>query len=237
MTSPNETLPVDHEAARERLAAVRAEVAKAVVGQDAAVSGLLVALLCGGHVLMEGVPGVAKTLLVRTLAGVARCRDATGPVHPGPDARRHHRLDGDRRPGRRAELPRGPAVHQPAAGRRDQPDAAQDPVGAAGGDGGGPGLGRRGLAPAAAPLPGGRHPEPGRVRRHLPAARGPARPVPAQDRAADPAAGRRARDPHTARGRLRPARRRGRRGARGRRAGRHRGGPGGGRARCRSRRR
>ena len=46
-----------------------AEVAKAVVGQDAAVSGLLVALLCGGHVLMEGVPGVAKTLLVRTLAG------------------------------------------------------------------------------------------------------------------------------------------------------------------------
>ena len=55
--------------ARERLAAVRAEVAKAVVGQDAAVSGLLVALLCGGHVLMEGVPGVAKTLLVRTLAG------------------------------------------------------------------------------------------------------------------------------------------------------------------------
>ncbi len=54
--------------ARERLAAVRAEVAKVVVGQDAAVSGLLVALLCGGHVLLEGVPGVAKTLLVRTLA-------------------------------------------------------------------------------------------------------------------------------------------------------------------------
>jgi MoxR-like ATPase len=61
--------PVDHGAARERLAAVRAEVGKAVVGQDAAVSGLLVALLCSGHVLMEGVPGTAKTLLVRTLAG------------------------------------------------------------------------------------------------------------------------------------------------------------------------
>ncbi len=55
--------------ARARLAAVRTEVAKAVVGQDAAVSGLLVALLCRGHVLMEGVPGVAKTLLVRSLAG------------------------------------------------------------------------------------------------------------------------------------------------------------------------
>jgi len=66
MTENSQTL--DSGAARERLAAVRAEVGKAVVGQDAAVSGLLVALLCGGHVLMEGVPGTAKTLLVRTLA-------------------------------------------------------------------------------------------------------------------------------------------------------------------------
>jgi MoxR-like ATPase len=66
MTENTQTL--DSGAARERLAAVRAEVGKAVVGQDAAVSGLLVALLCGGHVLMEGVPGTAKTLLVRTLA-------------------------------------------------------------------------------------------------------------------------------------------------------------------------
>jgi len=63
------TAPAGYREARERLVAVRAEVGKAVVGQDAAVSGLLVALLCGGHVLMEGVPGTAKTLLVRTLAG------------------------------------------------------------------------------------------------------------------------------------------------------------------------
>ena len=72
--SPSQDPPQDPPArpaddpARARLSAVRAEVAKAVVGQDAAVSGLLVALLCGGHVLMEGVPGTAKTLLVRTLA-------------------------------------------------------------------------------------------------------------------------------------------------------------------------
>ncbi len=57
------------DALRERLSAVRGEVAKVVVGQEGAVTGLLVALLCGGHVLLEGVPGVAKTLLVRTLAG------------------------------------------------------------------------------------------------------------------------------------------------------------------------
>ena len=48
--------------------AVRAEVGKAVVGQDSVITGLLIALLCQGHVLLEGVPGVAKTLLVRALA-------------------------------------------------------------------------------------------------------------------------------------------------------------------------
>ena len=47
---------------------VREEVAKAVVGQDAVVTGLVVALLVRGHVLLEGVPGVAKTLLVKSLA-------------------------------------------------------------------------------------------------------------------------------------------------------------------------
>jgi MoxR-like ATPase len=46
---------------------VRAEVGKAVVAQDGAVTGLIVTLLAQGHVLLEGVPGVAKTLLVRAL--------------------------------------------------------------------------------------------------------------------------------------------------------------------------
>jgi MoxR-like ATPase len=50
------------------LEALRGEIGKAVVGQDAAVTGLVVALLCRGHVLLEGVPGIAKTLLIRTLA-------------------------------------------------------------------------------------------------------------------------------------------------------------------------
>ena len=61
--------PIDAaDRARAALHAVRTEVGKAVVGQDAAVSGLVVALLSRGHVLLEGVPGVAKTLLVRSLA-------------------------------------------------------------------------------------------------------------------------------------------------------------------------
>ncbi|MGC4934421.1 AAA family ATPase [Gordonia sp. DT30] len=53
---------------RAALGAVRSEVAKAVVGQDPAVAGILIALLCRGHILLEGVPGVAKTLLVRSVA-------------------------------------------------------------------------------------------------------------------------------------------------------------------------
>ena len=47
---------------------VREEVGKVVVGQDGVLSGLVAALLVEGHVLLEGVPGVAKTLLVKALA-------------------------------------------------------------------------------------------------------------------------------------------------------------------------
>lgn len=56
------------EPARNALLALRDEITKVVVGQDAVISGLVIALLCRGHVLLEGVPGVAKTLLVRALA-------------------------------------------------------------------------------------------------------------------------------------------------------------------------
>src|SRR5215475_4359365 len=58
----------DLDGPRASMARVRAEVAKAVVGQDSVVTGLLIALICEGHLLLEGVPGVAKTLLIRTLA-------------------------------------------------------------------------------------------------------------------------------------------------------------------------
>ncbi|HSP03443.1 MAG TPA: AAA family ATPase, partial [Acidimicrobiales bacterium] len=54
--------------ARAAVIAVRDEVAKVVVGQDGVLSGIIAALLVGGHVLLEGVPGVAKTLLVKTVA-------------------------------------------------------------------------------------------------------------------------------------------------------------------------
>jgi MoxR-like ATPase len=50
------------------LEAIRVQVARRVVGQKGMVDGLLIGLLTGGHVLLEGVPGLAKTLAVRTLA-------------------------------------------------------------------------------------------------------------------------------------------------------------------------
>ncbi|HEX9729480.1 MAG TPA: MoxR family ATPase [Gemmatimonadales bacterium] len=53
-------------------AAVVLEVARRVVGQDAMVERLIVGLLTGGHILLEGVPGLAKTLAVRTLAETVR---------------------------------------------------------------------------------------------------------------------------------------------------------------------
>jgi MoxR-like ATPase len=54
--------------AGEVVARIRIEIARAVVAQEAAVEQVLVALLAGGHVLLEGVPGVGKTLLVLALA-------------------------------------------------------------------------------------------------------------------------------------------------------------------------
>src|SRR6516165_6147370 len=52
----------------DRLNAVRREIGKVIVGQDDVVEGVLICLLSGGHVLLEGVPGLGKTTLLRTLA-------------------------------------------------------------------------------------------------------------------------------------------------------------------------
>jgi MoxR-like ATPase len=52
----------------EKIGEVRREISKAIVGQTEVVDGVLMALLAGGHVLLEGAPGLGKTMLVRTLA-------------------------------------------------------------------------------------------------------------------------------------------------------------------------
>jgi MoxR-like ATPase len=72
---PRAFAPLDDEALirlagslRERAAELKKEIAKVIVGQDRVIDEILIALLAGGHVLLEGVPGLAKTLLVNTLA-------------------------------------------------------------------------------------------------------------------------------------------------------------------------
>ncbi len=65
---PNRPPERGHSDSRAVVLAVRDEVAKVVVGQQSVITGLMVALLVRSHVLLEGVPGVAKTLLVKALA-------------------------------------------------------------------------------------------------------------------------------------------------------------------------
>jgi MoxR-like ATPase len=66
------TTPEEAQAAATQFKAdyqsVRSQIAKAVVGHDAIVDGVLTCLFVGGHALLEGVPGIGKTLLIRTLA-------------------------------------------------------------------------------------------------------------------------------------------------------------------------
>lgn len=60
----------DLDSLKQILATARQEVAKVIIGQQSVVDHALIAIFTGNHVLFEGVPGVGKTLLVRTLAGV-----------------------------------------------------------------------------------------------------------------------------------------------------------------------
>jgi MoxR-like ATPase len=59
---------IDFGKLQEKVAAIRAEIHKVIVGQDKIINQLIVALLANGHVLLEGVPGVAKTLTAKLLA-------------------------------------------------------------------------------------------------------------------------------------------------------------------------
>ncbi len=58
----------------DQIERVRTEVRKVLVGQDVMLSRLLIALLTGGHVLLEGLPGLAKTTAIKALASAIRCR-------------------------------------------------------------------------------------------------------------------------------------------------------------------
>ena len=186
MTTPRTPPPApdDEEGRAPRRALEEAlhEIKRVIVGQDAMLERLLVALLAGGHVLLEGVPGLAKTLTVRRsprcLGGTFRRIQFTPDLVPAdlvgtriyrPDT---GRFDTELGPvfGNfllADEINRAPAKVQSAL-----LEVMQERQVTIGGE----------TFPVPAPLPRPGHAEPDRVRGHLPAARGPGRPLPVQGR-------------------------------------------------------
>ena len=76
MNEPDPTPAIIGEALAAHAADIRTQVAGAFIGQDEVLDQVLIALLAGGHVLLEGVPGLGKTLLVRALAQALGCSHA-----------------------------------------------------------------------------------------------------------------------------------------------------------------
>ena len=195
--------PADPRATAE---AILFEIRRVIVGQDAMLERVLVGLLSGGHLLLEGVPGLAKTLTIKTLAdvlgGTFKRIQFTPDLMPSD-------LVGTRiyRPDLRLVRRRaGPRVRQLPPRRRDQPRPGQGPVRAARGHAGAPGHDRPRHLQGPEPVPRPGHGEPDRGGGHLPAARGAGRPVHAQDPPRLPEPGRRGADRRPVAGDRRPRR-------------------------------
>ena len=179
------------EAFAERAQAIEREVGRVIVGQRELVRQTLTGLLANSHVLLEGVPGLGKTMLVRTIADVIDCSFNRIQFTPGPDAGRHHRHEHPHRGGRAAglQVPAGSDLRQPGARRRDQPRDAEDAVEPARGDAGAPGHGRPPALQARSAVLRPGDPEPARDGGHLSPPRGAARPVPVQGHGPVPVGG------------------------------------------------
>ena len=168
----------------DRLNAVRREIAKIIVGQQDVVDGVLICLLAGGHVLLEGVPGLGKTTLLRTLARTLHLKYSRIQFTPDlmpADIVGSMIMETDERGGKTLRFQPGPDLRQPGAGRRDQPRHAQDAVRAARSHAGAHRHQRHHHARAGSAVPGDGDAEPHRDGRHLSAARSAARSLPDED--------------------------------------------------------
>src|SRR5690242_2352226 len=74
MNEVDDSLKQELELFRVDFRQLRQEIAKIIVGQESIIDGVLTGLIAGGHVLLEGVPGLGKTLMVRTLASALHAK-------------------------------------------------------------------------------------------------------------------------------------------------------------------
>jgi hypothetical protein len=120
---------------RGKYQALKAEIGKAVIGQDQVVEKVLIAILSRGHGLLVGVPGLAKTLLVNTVGNVLGL--TFNRIQFTPDLMPSD-IIGFRSIGPRAAIPlrEGAGVRQCGIGGRDQPYPAQNASGLVGGHAG-----------------------------------------------------------------------------------------------------
>ena len=135
---------------REAARRLVANIESVVVGKHDEVALVLAALISGGHVLLEDVPGTAKTILARAIAqsieGATFARIQCTPDLQPTDVTG---LSIYNQKTREFEFRPGPGLRERRARRRGQPRDAAHAVGAARGDGRAPGDGRRRHAPAA----------------------------------------------------------------------------------------
>ena len=168
---------------RDAYARVKDEIGKVIVGHDDIVHGVLTCLFVGGHALLEGVPGLGKTLLVRTLADTLSLDfnriQFTPDLMPADIIGTNVVMEGARRPPP-LRVPARADLRPDRPGRRDQPGHAQDAVGPAGGHAGALGHRRRHGPHAQGAVLRHGHAEPDRAGGDLSPARGPARPLPVQ---------------------------------------------------------
>ncbi len=87
-----------------QIRAAKEAISTVIFGQDRVIENTLVTILSGGHALLIGVPGLAKTKLVETARHHARAGRQAHPVHAGPDALGHSRRRGAGREQRRQAL-------------------------------------------------------------------------------------------------------------------------------------
>ena len=83
--------PLGLRATNQLIGQARAELGKVISGQNSVIEEVLIAVLCQGHALLEGVPGIAKTLIVKSLGRLLGLEFQARAGYAGLDARRYSR--------------------------------------------------------------------------------------------------------------------------------------------------